>query len=68
MNEIIIFSDGVEWKAWFKGPHAERIRSLFGTDVLPTSYTARADSEVVLNRVRHLNPGVVVHLAELVSA
>ena len=38
------------------GPYAASVRELFGTDVLPTPFTEFAEANVVVARIRSLNP------------
>lgn len=40
----------------------QRTIELFGTDVLPTGFTERAEAETVLNRIKELNPDADVVL------
>jgi hypothetical protein len=44
------------WVAVHKGPHAEEIVRLFGTDTLPTAFTAAARAETVHRVIADLNP------------
>lgn len=41
------------WMAYYHGD-AEML-TLFGTDILPTAFTAQADAETVLAAIQHLN-------------
>jgi len=48
------------WNAWFIGAHASEIRRLFGTDVLPTDFTAAEDGISVREQIAKFHPGVRV--------
>ena len=49
-------------KGWMVTFHADaEVMELFGTDTLPTSYTAEAPALTVLNAIRALNPGYNIH-------
>lgn len=48
------------WLATWLGPESARIVDLFGTDTIPTAFTARATPEHVKARIEALNPGYVV--------
>ena len=50
------------WTAIWLGPHAYEVMQLFGTNTLPTGFTARAEASKVLHEIAQLNPGVVVEL------
>ena len=43
------------------------VRQLFGTDVLPTAFTARASADMVLAEIRKLNPDCQVSLLKAVE-
>ena len=43
------------------------VKQAFGTDVLPTAYTANAPQERVLQSIRDLNPGICVSVLRQVS-
>lgn len=62
-NRITLSRDGRGWHATFTGPHAKEINDLFGTDTIPTAYTAAADAERVMAGIRSANPGVDVVFA-----
>ena len=62
-NIITLFKNAGMWKARFSGPHAEKVRFLFGADTLPTAFTDATAPEFVLAQLRELNPGVDVKLA-----
>lgn len=51
------------WMATYHGPYGREIQDLFGGRVLPTAFTARADAQAVLRRIRELNPDAWVALA-----
>jgi hypothetical protein len=61
MNAIKLWNDSRQWNATFTGPHASEIQRLFGTDTLPTGFTAAAPSWQVEEEVRRRNPGVEVN-------
>lgn len=70
MNKILLYANGKGWVlAWFKGPHAEQVRQLFGTDTLPTPHAfdsgmAQRDVDAragrILDDIQRLNPGCFV--------
>lgn len=60
MNTITLFKTVRGWMARFS--EAE-IKELFGTDTLPTPFTAAASPAVVMAEVRRLNPRCVVILS-----
>lgn len=47
--------------ATYIGPHAERIKELFGTPTVPTAFTAEACEGEVIAQVRASHPGVLVY-------
>ena len=49
------------WMAYYHGD-AEMI-ALFGTDILPTAFTAQAEAEYVLAAIQHLNKDCKVTVA-----
>lgn len=51
--------DGV-WYATYSGEHAAMIKALFGTDTIPTCYTAGAPSGVVVGLLQQKNPDALV--------
>ncbi len=51
------------WIAIWTGPHSAEVWELFGTNVLPTGFTAGAEASMVLAEISKLNPDVVVLLA-----
>jgi len=42
------------------GPHAKRVKQLFGTDTLPTAFFPPMQPEEVVKQLQALNPGVEV--------
>lgn len=48
------------WTATYAGPHAARIRALFGSATVPTPFTASAPATLVVTEIRRLNPAVSV--------
>jgi hypothetical protein len=62
LNLIRVSLRGGVWMAQFIGPHAEIIRGLFGTDLIPTPWTAAADSAEVLADLQARNPGFEVSI------
>jgi len=62
-NIITLFKNAGMWRARFSGPHEEKVRFLFGANVLPTAFTDATAPEFVLAQLRELNPGVTVQLA-----
>jgi hypothetical protein len=53
---------GGVWYAQFIGPHAEIIRGLFGTDLIPTPWTGDSDPDEVLADLMARNPGFEVSI------
>lgn len=62
MNRINLSLGRSGWLATYEGPHAADIRSLMGSDTLPTAYTAQCPASEVLAKIKARNPGVVVEL------
>ena len=60
MNKILVSLTRDGWVCRFVGPHAASIVELFGTDTIPSAYTARCSGSDVLAGIRALNPGVEV--------
>ena len=58
-----LFKDDRSWLVQTDDPEVHR---LFGTDVIPTAFTARAEPERVLAAIRALNPGEHVIIQEQV--
>lgn len=48
---------------WMSRTNDPETFKLFGTDVLPTAFTAKADAAVVLARIKELNPRASVKIA-----
>jgi len=63
VNRIVLRKTTNGWMADWQGPHSDEVKSLFGTTVLPTCYTARAEPDLVLSAIRKLNPDCAVVLA-----
>ena len=61
MKRITVWSDGADWQATFHDD--EEVKRLFGTDTLPTAFTAQADGYRVQREVQRLNPDCEVVLA-----
>ena len=59
MGTIKLYRSADGWMAVFSDP---QVVALFGSDTLPTAYTAKAAAEAVLAGVRRLNPGVAVSI------
>ena len=59
-NGIELRRSGGMWIARSTGPHAARVRDLFGTVDIPTPFLATAEAGVVLRTIERLNPGVCV--------
>ena len=51
------------WVALWQGPHAIKVARVLGTTVVPTAFTAQAESQDVLQAIAELNPEAVVLLA-----
>lgn len=62
MNRIELFKTNQGWMADFQGPQAEEIRRLFGTSVIPTPFTAQAESANVMANIQSKNPDCIVVL------
>ena len=56
-HTIELFIQGNSWVARHSDP---QLKTLFGTDTIPTSFTRKALPETVLNAVKSLNPDRVV--------
>lgn len=54
-----LFKTETGWNVTTDNPE---VMELFGTDTLPTGYTARADAGRVVDAIRALNPGADVRL------
>lgn len=62
MDALRLYLEGDEWMIRYKGPHAERVRLLFGVEAVPTPYRASMTAGKVLATIRRLNPGIPVTL------
>lgn len=63
-NTITLIKQDGSWCAQYGGPHAERIRDLFGgSDTIATPYHAGVAGNWLLSKIQALNPGVLVQLA-----
>lgn len=62
-NAIYLFRWRGTWYAQYRGPHANTILELFGTDTLPTAYSANTMPAEVVEAVQRSHPGVRVQLA-----
>jgi hypothetical protein len=51
MTTITLTCTPTGWMATFRGPMAQEIRAAFGTDTIPTAYTAAAPADKVLRDV-----------------
>lgn len=51
------------WTTIWLGPHSYEVMQLFGTNTLPTGFTAGASAVMVLAEIARLNPDAVVLLA-----
>lgn len=59
-NKIVLHRTVTGWTAQYVGPHRAEIVGLFGSDILPTAFTANAGMSEVIAEVSRLNPGVLV--------
>lgn len=62
MKTIELVKNATGWNAHFfrcDKPDPEIVKN-FGTHILPTSFTAVANAETVLKRIRELNPNATV--------
>ncbi len=64
MKRIDLYRTPEGWQARQFGVDAEECRRLFGTDTLPTAYTARADGEKVRAAIQALNPDHEINILE----
>lgn len=62
-SEIKLLKQPDGWMAIHCGPLGAEVMELFGTNTLPTAFTAQADELTVLQAIQHLNPGVTVTVA-----
>ncbi len=61
MKRITVWSDGQNWQATFHDD--AEVKRLFGTDTIPTPYTAKTEGGTVRAEVQERNPDCVVVLA-----
>lgn len=59
METIKLYKLGESWMAQSNCP---KVKELFGTDTIPTAFTARADGQYVLGEIKRLNPQSTVLL------
>lgn len=59
MNTITLFKANGSWVSRDTDP---KVKKLFGTDTIPTSFTDRANAQFVLQRITELNPDKKVRL------
>jgi hypothetical protein len=64
-NRITLTKSQTSWIATFTGPHAKDIIRLFSVASIPTAFTAKADSRVVLAEIQAENPGIEVVLGDV---
>ena len=62
METIKLYKLGDSWMAQSSDP---KIKELFGTDTIPTAFTARADGQYVLGEIKRLNPKATVKLLSI---
>jgi hypothetical protein len=62
MTTITLYRGADSWLAHWQGDDAAEIKRLFGTDILPTAYTAQAAGDTVQAEISRLNPERVVRL------
>ena len=62
MTSITLYRGADCWLAHWAGDEAAEIKRLFGTDILLTAFTNRADSAEVFAALQALNPGCLVTL------
>ena len=63
MTTITLYRGTDCWLAQWSGEDAAEIKRLFGTDILPTAFTNRAESSEVFAAIQGNNPGRLVCLA-----
>mgnify|MGYP001360769564 CR=1 FL=1 len=61
MKQIILSKSATGWNAQFIND--PDVLAAFGTDTIPTAYTAAANASTVLDAIARLNPNHVVSLA-----
>lgn len=59
---IELYRSGNTWVARYTGTEAVEVHRLFGTDVLPTAFTAHADARTVCAEIQAANPASQVVL------
>ena len=62
-SRIYLIRTHTGWEAVFGGPLGSEMLELFGTNRLPTAWTARAPERDVIAGIRAKNPGVDVVVA-----
>ena len=60
MKEIVLNHTPKGWMAEFRGDERQTIINLFGTAILPTGFTARANHTSVQAEIERKNPGYKV--------
>ena len=60
---IILHCINNTWLAQHTEEDRQKIVELFGTNTIPTAFTAQAPAAMVLAQIRQLNPGKTVELA-----
>jgi hypothetical protein len=61
-GKITLIRTSTGWCAKFSGDAAVPIRSAFGTDTIPTAYTAFASAEKVKKEIRYMWPRCIVEV------
>jgi hypothetical protein len=61
-GKITLIKTSTGWSAKFEGDAAETVRSAFGTDTIPTAYTAAAPAEKVKKEIRFMWPKCIVEV------
>lgn len=61
-NKITLVKAPTGWQAIFTGPHAQEIVALFGTNSIPTPFTADALPEMVRREIQAKNLNVIVEV------
>ncbi len=62
-NSISLSIGPTGWNAEYFGPHRAKIEELFGSNTIPTAFTAQATWRKVKAEIERLNPGVAVYVA-----
>ena len=60
MDTIALTIENGSWVAKHTGAHAAEVIDLFGSDTIPTAFTDVAPYNVVVAKIRQLNPTCVV--------